>query len=93
MKRFAVLILPCLLLLTGGCGIGSYFSNERVTVTPYNSNFIWHMKTGRDYVAQGRYELGKEHYLMALASSDDGESREVASQELKAVDMMIQTQR
>ena len=93
MKRFAVLILPCLLLLTAGCGVGSHFSNERAAVTPYNSNFLWHLKTGRDYVTQGRYELAKEHYLMALAASNDGESREVASQELKAVDLMIQTQR
>lgn len=93
MKRLAVLVLPCLLLLAGGCGLTSYVSNERMAVTPHDPNCLMHLKKGRDYVAQGRYELAKEHYLMAVAACREGESREVATQELKAVDMMIQTQR
>ncbi len=93
MKRFAVLVLPCLLLLTGGCGLTSYVSNERVVVSPQNPNCLQHLKQARDYVAQERYELAKEQYLMALAACNDGESRQVATQELKSVDMMIQTQR
>lgn len=93
MKRFAVLALPCLLLLTGGCGLGSYVSNERTAVAPQNPNCLGHLKQGRDYVAQERYELAKEQYLMAVAACDDGEGRDVATKELKAVDMMIQTQR
>ena len=92
MKRFAVLALPCL-LLTGGCGLGSYVSNERTAVAPQSPNCLWHLKQGRDYAAQERYELAKEQYLMAVAACDDGEGRDVATRELKAVDMMIQTQR
>jgi hypothetical protein len=93
MKRFAVLVLPCLLLLTGGCGITSYVSNERVVVTPQDPNCLWQLQQARQYVAQGRYELAKEHYLMALAACKDGESNETVAQELKATDLMIQTQR
>ena len=93
MKRFAVLILPCLVLLTGGCGLTSFVSDERVVVSPQNPNCLQHLRQARSYVAQERYELAKEQYLMALAACNDGESRQLATQELKAVDMMIQTQR
>ena len=93
MKRFAVLTLPCLLLLSGGCGLTSYVSNERTVVTPQGPNCLQHLKQGRGYAAQERYELAKEQYLMAVAACDDGDTREVAARELRSVDMMIQTQR
>ena len=93
MKRCSVLILSCLLLLTAGCGVTSHLSSERVVVTPHSPTCLWHLKAGRDYAAQGRYELAKEQYLMALAASNTGECSEVANQELKAVDLMIQAQR
>ena len=93
MRRFTALVLSGLLLLTSGCGLTSFVSNERVAITPQNPNCLWHLKQGRDYVAQERYELAKEQYLMAVAACDDGEGRDVATKELKAVDMMIQTQR
>ena len=93
MKRYALFVLLCLLLLSGGCGIASRFSNERTVVTSQNPNCLRHLKQGRDYTADGRYELAKEKYLMAVAACDDGDSREAAVRELQAVDMMIQTQR
>ncbi|MDR2489504.1 MAG: hypothetical protein LBD42_08450 [Desulfovibrio sp.] len=93
MKRIAVLVVPCLLALAGGCGVTSYVSNERVVVAPQNPNCLRQIKQARDYMARGRYELAKEHYLMALVACDDGESRDVATRELQAADMMIQTQR
>ena len=93
MKRLAVLALPCLLLLSGGCGLSSYVSNERTVVTPQGPNCLQHLKQGRDYTARERYELAKEQYLMAVAACDDGDGRELATRELRAVDMMIQTQR
>lgn len=64
-----------------------------MAVVPYDANCLLHLKLGREYVAQGRYELAREHYLMALASSNDSETRELASHELRSVDMMIKTQR
>lgn len=92
MKRFAVLVLP-LLLLAGGCGASTYVSDERMAIASYDPNYLWHLKRGRDCVAQGRYELAKEHYLMALAASNSAETRDVASHELKAADLMIKAQR
>ena len=91
-------LLFCFLL--GGCGAGAVyhdtvaaFSSERMAVTPYDQNTLWNLRQARDYVAQGRYEIAKEHYLMALASSNDAATHTVISHELRATDMMIQTQR
>lgn len=94
MKYLAMLLaLSCLILVSGGCGLSSRFSNERTVVTPHNPACLRHLKEGRDFVNQERYELAKEQYLMAVAACDEGEARNTATRELRAVDMMIQTQR
>ncbi len=92
-----VLLLPVLTLWLTGCGVSpaveGMFSKDRMAVAPYDPNSLWNLKLGRDYVGQGRYELAKEHYLMALASANDPESREMIEHELRSVDLMIKTQR
>ena len=88
-------VLVIFLLLSGlaGCAYTPYLSSERTAVVPHDPNSLWNMKLGREYAAAGRYELAKEHYLMALASCSDTETRTIVSHELHAVDLMIQTQR
>jgi hypothetical protein len=93
-----LLFFPIVLLQLAGCGtaissVHSTVTGEKMAVVPYDPNCLWNLKMGRDYAAQGRYELAKEHYLMALAASNDPETRELASHELQSVDMMIKTQR
>ena len=93
MKRLIPLVM--LLLLAGslaGCSLQPYFSSDRTVVVQHDQNSLWNMQLGREYAAAGRYELAKEHYLMALASSTQ-ETRPVILHELQAVDMMIQAQR
>lgn len=101
MKRYLI-ILPVLLsllvlvmssLLLAGCGVTKHFSGERAVVTPYDTNCLWNLQQGRDYAAQGRYELAKEHLVMALAASNDPETRRIIAHELQSTDMMIQSQR
>lgn len=84
MKRYLVL-LPAAFALAG-CLRGA-------AVTPYDSQAIWHLQAGRDFAAQGRYELAKEQYLMALAANNEPQARTVITRELKSIDMIIQTQR
>jgi len=62
-------------------------------VAPHNSNTLWNVQLGRDYAAQGRFELAREHLLMALASNSEPHMREMLNHELKSVDTMIKTQR
>jgi hypothetical protein len=94
---YAKSILCLLLILSfAGCSPGkifSRFSSDRVVIVPHDPNSLWNLKLGREYAASGRYELAKEQYLMALASSSDEETRTIVSHELHAVDLMIQAQR
>jgi hypothetical protein len=92
--KFAFCLLAVLAL--AGCSPGaifSRFSSDRVVIVPHDPNSLWNIKLGREYASAGRYELAKEHYLMALASGSDEETRRIATHELQAVDLMIQAQR
>lgn len=91
MRRCLLLILFSLLLVA--CGTAKYFSSERAAVAEYNSNCLWNLQIGRDYAAQGRYELAKEHLTLALAASDTPETKQIIVRELNSVDLMIQAQR
>lgn len=84
MKRILLLILPCLML---------WACSTRAVVADYDANCLWNLQVGRDYMAQGRYELAREHLLMALAASNNDDTRNVIAHDLKTVDLMIQTQR
>lgn len=90
MKLILALLLACLLW---GCGGTRPNEITEAAVTPYDANCLQNMRLGRDYIAQGRYELAREHYLIALAASKDAETRNVISRELNSVDMMIKTER
>lgn len=65
-----------------------------VALTRHNPVSIHNYKTARDYAAQGRYELAREHYLLAYAAAgDDVVLRDALTRELEAVDMMLHTLR
>lgn len=87
MKHYYMLILMVSGLLLGCSG------KNTEPVPLHNSNTEWHVQVGRDYAAQGRYELAREHLLMALASNSDPYMRGMIAHELKSVDTMIVTQR
>lgn len=89
-------------MLTPGCsffkGLGEPGREEAriangVAVTQYSSDSLRNYKTARDYAAQGRYELAREHYLLALASASDPNLQDALAQELESVDMMIKSLR
>lgn len=102
MSRFIlVLTLAVGCLILGSCGMGNMFRraagvpvpNDVATATPPAQSLI-NFKQGREYAAQGRYELAKEQYLLAYAGSEDnGAMRDAAAREVQAMDMMIKTQR
>lgn len=74
-----------------GCSV---FSSEKTTVVlPYSPLLLNHLQQARDLVAESRYELAKEQYLMALSASTDVNTTQTVTEELHAVDLMIKTQR
>lgn len=64
-----------------------------IAVSQHTSTSLWNYKMGRDFAAAGRYELAREHYLLALASANTPELKYALSAELQSVDQMIKTLR
>lgn len=88
MKRFTLPLAATLLagLLLGAC-------SKEVAVVPHDPACLWNMQQARNYTAQGRYELAKEHYLLALSASKEPDTKRVIAHELKSVDTMIRARR
>ncbi|MGE4299352.1 MAG: hypothetical protein AB7E47_15155 [Desulfovibrionaceae bacterium] len=64
-----------------------------LTSMPYHEHALYNFQLGRGYMAQGRYELARERYLLALAVARDDAMRMRLSEELDAVDRLILSQR
>lgn len=91
---FSTLALCTLLIILPGCSsVVSDIQGEQAVVVPYDSQYLLNLQAGREYAANGRYELAREHFLLALASSRNRQTRNLAAQELASVDLMIQTLR
>ena len=68
-------------------------SDESLYASPYTPDSIANYRLGREYASAGRYELAREHYLLALAASSDRDMQEALVSELKSIDMMIKSLR
>lgn len=100
MKKYLVTaILAFTLIMSAGCATVSKLAggNKDVArdaaVTAYTADTLHNYKTARDFAAQGRYELAREHYLLALAATNDPYMQDALAEELESVDMMIKSLR
>ena len=100
MKRLTALFILLVALLTlEGCAMLDGLVSKPappapgVVVAPYNGNALHNFYMGRQYVAEGRYELAREHYLLALASAREEAMRDALVAELQSVDRLIKTLR
>lgn len=84
-------------LLTAGCGPksgGASSGSAEYVITPGNPLCLQQYTLAREYSAAGRYELAREHYLLAYAAAgDDALLRDMLAKELNAVDLMIRSLR
>ncbi|MEG2005092.1 MAG: hypothetical protein RR014_03555 [Bilophila sp.] len=64
-----------------------------IAVIPESGETITNWSLARDYQAQGRYELARQHFLLALASSRTTDSQTTLQREMDALDRMIQAMR
>ncbi len=84
-----ILIIGLMLTASlAGWGCGS-----RVTSMPETSQTVAFWQQARNYQAQGRYELAKQYYQLALAGSRSLETQTVLQREIEAADRMLQTLR
>ncbi|MDR1490086.1 MAG: hypothetical protein LBS65_06325 [Desulfovibrio sp.] len=95
MKKKLILLCVCLMAswFIAACSKKPPDLKQPGIFSGYGSNCQLNLYQGRAYAAQGRFELAKEHLLLALAQSGDTETRRVVANELKAVEMSILTLR
>jgi hypothetical protein len=103
MRTKLLLSLCCLLLLSAGCsslsqgqGESSSFFQEttpQVMAVNYDGHALYNFQLGRGYLAGGRYELARDSFLLALASSKNDALRRDAVAELESVNRLIRSQR
>lgn len=87
-----ILLLLCLCL--GACAMGTPAEEPVNTmVVEYNTDCLRSYKAARDFTAAGRYELAKEHYLIALASANTPALQDALVKELDSVNLMIKSLR
>lgn len=101
-----IIVFLMILISLSGCAWFSGGSAENTTerspmpeeqhaliTVPYHAQALNNFYMGRDYAAQGRYELAREYYLLALASARNDQLRQSLVYELNAVDRLIKTLR
>ena len=86
--RSVAVILPLVCML----GLSSCAGSHTV-VTAENAETIDTWMTARRYQAEGRYELAKQYYSLALASARTQSALDQLTRELYTVDMQIRTMR
>jgi len=83
MDRIFPILLLCLSL--AGCG-------AKYTV-PETGSALGNWRTARGYQAQGRYEMARQYYGLALANARTPDSQVALKQEIEAVERQIQAMR
>lgn len=101
MRAKTVTALLCTMLLASAlllsaCGRGGGQSSGTADAVLINANPVCLQNFGaaREYSSAGRYELAREHYLLAYAAAGDNPTlRDALAKELDAVDLMIRSLR
>ncbi|CAK7047490.1 MAG: hypothetical protein DELT_00889 [Desulfovibrio sp.] len=98
--RAITILLSCVLAFAvTGCGLfrsdtsNSARPGSEVALLTENPVSLHNYRTAREYASAGRYELAREHYLLAYAAADDVTVKDMLARELKSVDLMIRSLR
>lgn len=84
MRTLLMVLLFAALLM--GC-------STHVTSIPESTQTMASWRDARNFQAEGRYELAKQQYQLALATARTPDSQTALQRELQAVDRMLQTLR
>ena len=92
-KYFAQALLTgglCCLLAAGAAQAASSAQFDSISDTQATRH---HWTLARDYEKQMRYELARQHYLLALAACRTEASQAQLRRELESIDLQIRTMR
>lgn len=70
-----------------------FFGCARTLVVQESEESIANWTLAREYQAEGRFELARQYYLLALASSRTPQTQMTLQRELDSVDRKIQAKR
>ncbi|SHN66273.1 hypothetical protein [Desulfovibrio litoralis] len=87
-KILLILGLSCLMFLTACSN-----TPNNLTSLPYSPETVTNIERARTFASEGRYELAKEHYLLALSANRNPDLNDLLAEELHSVDLMIKTMR
>ncbi|TVM18254.1 hypothetical protein DPQ33_05730 [Oceanidesulfovibrio indonesiensis] len=98
MRTFTSIIILALLALwftalTGCEGYTRPPARADVAAVPYHEHSLWNLYRARDYMAQGRYEIAREHLALARSTAKTKEMQELLDREIAAVNAAIRTRR
>ena len=83
MSRILYILLICFAL--AGC--------VRFTAVPETGSTLSDWVIARGYQSQGRYEMARQYYVLALANARTPDSQVALRQEIEAVERQIQAMR
>lgn len=91
----AVVMIALLGILTGCSWISSQMpkSSPSIRMTAESDETVVNWTQARHYQAEGRYELARQYYMLALSAVRTQSALEQLQRELYAVDMQIRTMR
>ncbi|MFW5733884.1 MAG: hypothetical protein ACOCWR_02380 [Oceanidesulfovibrio sp.] len=64
-----------------------------VAAVPYHEHSLWNLYRARDYMAQGRYEIAREHLALARTTAKTKEMQELLDREIAAMNAAIRNRR
>ena len=85
LKKTLFVMLAATAVLLYGC------MPRPIQLNSDDATICWNQ--ARYFQAQGRYELAREHFLLALAAARTDAERDMLDQELRTVDLQIKTLR
>lgn len=94
--RLCAILTILLALAAAGCQHGAPLlptKKAEPVGAPYHEHALYNLQLGREYMADGRYELAQERLLFALASARDESLKMRLTRELETCRRLIVTQR
>lgn len=87
-------LLALWLVAMAGCeGYTRAPARADVAAVPYHEHSLWNLYRARDYMAQGRYEIAREHLALARSTAKTKEMQTLLDREIAAVNAAIRNRR
>ncbi len=91
-RCLCVALLLCFGLASAPIAVCSASAND-TTEKPMDADTARNLSFAKKYRLEGRYELARQHYLLALATTNTTNMRDIIQHELETIELQIRTLR